>query len=84
MVGRRLMAHNEDDDSFFVGSTALVHDVLAGWVAFYYPGELVGNAFGWNTKTGILLSSNELSPVAFDVNGAGSCCFLVCICFHCF
>ncbi len=66
-----VMGHNEDDDTFYDGKCAVIEDVADGWTAFYYPGELAGNAYGWNWRSGVVMSSNQLSPDPLNVTGAG-------------
>ncbi len=70
-VVSNVLGHNEDDDTFFLGRCALIRDHVLGWTGFWYPGQLVGNAYGWNWRHGIAFSSNELSPVSYNMSGAG-------------
>ncbi len=45
-------------------------DADEGYTSFNYPGQIAGNAFGWNTH-GVVISSNQLSPLQFNASGAG-------------
>jgi hypothetical protein len=71
VVSKHVLGHNEDDDTFFLGKCALVEDESDGWTAFFYPGQLAGNAYGWNWRSGVAVSSNQLSPNPLNVSGAG-------------
>lgn len=73
------MGHNEDGDTFDMDTTYLVTAEifsldsavpLDNFTAFCYPGELCGNAFGFNSQH-LLFSSNALFPSNINTKAIG-------------
>ena len=67
----KLMGHNEDGDKMDVNTTYLVHARIADpaqpqtvqeFTALCYPGQICGNAFGFNLNTGLVCTSNAVFP----------------------
>lgn len=69
--GTTLHGHNEDGDplvphfGYFVNAT-YTDGPQASFVAFHYPDQLAGNAFGWSS-TGTSFSTNALFPKQFSL-----------------
>ena len=63
------MGHNEDGAIIDIYTTYLIHARINGtsgemeeFTALCYPGELCGNAFGYNLKTRLITTVNAVFP----------------------
>ena len=78
MYSVQLMGHNEDGSKIDISNTYLIkaritepqttNTAMASsrpmqeFTAFCYPGELCGNAFGFNIETGLVSTVNSVFP----------------------
>lgn len=74
------MAHNEDgaavdvDTAYIVNAEILSTDAkmpLESFMAFCYPGELCGNAFGFNRDKRAVYTVNSLFPKNINTKAIG-------------
>ena len=74
------MGHNEDGStsdmatSYLVSAEILSLDAqmpLENFTAFCYPGELCGNAFGFNPAKNLVFSVNAVFPKKINTNAIG-------------
>ena len=64
------MGHNEDGDPVSVNNSFVVHARITQrgsgraeeFTALCYAAELCGNAFGFNTQTGVVFTVNAVFP----------------------
>ena len=72
------MGHNEDNDRVDIYAAYLVHsrittsapETVEEFTALCYPGELCGNAVGFNLHTGVLSTTNAVFPKNINASAA--------------
>ena len=69
------MGHNEDGDAILISTGYLLNvtTVTGGerFLAYCYPGELCGNAFGYNYATKTVVTCNALFPKLINTSAIG-------------
>ena len=82
----QLMGHNEDGDRINVNNSFVVHaritqpthtdpPTVEEFTALCYAAELCGNAFGFNTRTGVVFSVNAVFPKSVNTSAVRKCVY---------